>query len=191
MQKLETAYQLQERLRTVLTTVETEFRPLSDEQLNWRPAPDRWSIIQCLQHLNLAERFYIRNLQKKIDDLGLIQTIPTDQPIESDWVGRTLRYSVDPNTNLKLPAPSMIRPRAELDTYSVLDQFVELQQLLHDLLDKAIYLDWNRTRMMSLFGNWIKIRVGDALIMLVLHTERHIRQALRVKEEMTTFARTA
>ncbi|GAA4454701.1 DinB family protein [Nibrella saemangeumensis] len=191
MQKLETAYQLQDRLRAVLITVETEFRPLSPDQLSWRPAPDRWSIGQCLQHLNLAERFYIRNLQKKIDDLGLIQAMPTDQLIESDWVGRALRYSVDPNTNLKLPAPSLIRPRADLDEPSVLSQFVELQQLLHDLLDKAIYLDWNKTRMMSLFGNWIKIRLGDALIMLVLHTERHIRQALRVKEEMSTFVKTA
>lgn len=191
MQKLETAYQLQERLQTILRIVDTEFRPLTAEQLNWKPAADRWSIIQCLQHLNLAERFYIRNLQKKVNDLGLIETVATDQPIESDWVGRALRYAVDPKTKLKLPAPGIIRPRAELDASAVLNQFVELQQLLHDLLDKAIYLDWNHTRMMSLFGNWIKIRVGDALIMLVLHTERHIRQALRVKEEMTTFARTA
>jgi uncharacterized damage-inducible protein DinB len=79
MQKLETAYQLQERIRTVLETVEREFRPLSNEQLNWKPDTKRWSITQCLQHLNLAERFYIRNLQKKVDDLGLIQTSPTDQ----------------------------------------------------------------------------------------------------------------
>lgn len=181
MQKIETAQQLQERIRAVLTTVEREFRPLSDDQLNWKPDTRQWSITQCLQHLNLAERFYIRNLQKKVDDLGLIQTIPADQSLEAGLVGRMLRYAVDPATKLKVPTVSFMKPRNDLNARDVMQQFIELQQLLHELLDKAPYLDWNREKLMTLFGNWIKINVGDAFLMLVAHTERHINQALRVK----------
>ncbi|RCR66302.1 DinB family protein [Larkinella punicea] len=187
MQKIETAHQLQQRIKTVLETVEREFRPLSDEQLNWKPDTKRWSITQCLQHLNLAERFYIRNLQKKVDDLGFIQTNPTDQPLKSTLVGRMLRKAVDPNSSLKLPTVSFMTPRNDLDARDVMKQFVELQQLLHELLDKAPYIDWNEEKVMTLFGNWLKINVGDAFQMLVAHTERHLNQALRVKQEAAGF----
>ncbi|RIV21460.1 DinB family protein [Fibrisoma montanum] len=190
MQKLETSRLLQQRLTVVLDTVAREFAPLTAEQFIWKPAPNRWSILECLQHLNLAERFYIRNIQHKVDALGLIQTEPTDQTLQGDLVGRSLRYTVDPQTTMKFPAPGMIRPRRvqELNPADVLAQFTELQTLLHDLLHKAVYLDWNQTKLSTLFGNWLKIRLGDALLMLVAHTERHLAQAMRVKAEMATFA---
>ncbi|MVM30525.1 DUF664 domain-containing protein [Spirosoma sp. HMF4905] len=190
MQKLDTAHDLQTRLSAVLETVKMEFATLTDAQLRWKPAPERWSIIECLQHLNLAERFYIRNIQHKVDKLGLIQMSPTDQVLESDWVGKAIRYAVDPQVKIKLPAPGMIRPRpaAELVPADVMGQFLELQTLLHSLLDKAVYLDWNQEKVMTLFGNWLKIRLGDAFLMLVAHTERHMKQAMRVKAEMATFA---
>ena len=189
MQKLDTAHDLQSRITAILDTVAREFAHLSDEQLRWKPAPDKWSIIECLQHLNLAERFYIRNIQHKVDKLGLIQTNPTDQPLKSDWVGKLMLYVVDPQVRIKLPAPGMIRPRtaAELDPTDVMGQFVELQTLLHSLLDKAVYIDWNGEKIMSLYGNWIKFGLGDAFRMLVAHSERHMKQAMRVKAEMATF----
>ncbi|MBN8821546.1 MULTISPECIES: DinB family protein [unclassified Spirosoma] len=190
MQKLTTVQDLQTRLSTILQTVDQEFAPLSEEQLRWKPAPDRWSIVECLQHLNLSERFYIRNIQHKVDKLGLVQTMPTDQTLQSDWVGKALLFAVDPQVKLKLPAPGVVRPRtaADLIPADVLGQFIELQTLLHSLLDKAGYLDWNREKVMTLFGNWVKIRLGDAFLMLAAHTERHLKQAMRVKAEMGTFA---
>lgn len=190
MQKLTTAHELQTRLSAVLQTVEQEFASMSDQQLRWKPAPERWSIIECLQHLNLAERFYIRNIQHKVDKLGLVQTTPTDQTLQSDWVGKALLFAVDPQVKLKLPAPGVVRPRsaADLIPADVIGQFMNLQTLLRDLLPKAVYLDWNRDKVMTLFGNWLKIRLGDAFLMLLAHTERHLKQALRVKAEMGTFA---
>ncbi|MGF7213905.1 hypothetical protein GGR92_000045 [Spirosoma lacussanchae] len=192
MQKLATARTLQTRLTTILKTVESEFGHLSDEQLRWKPAPRSWSIIECLQHLNLAERYYIRNLQHKVDQLGLVQTMPTDQTLASDRVGRTLNWIVNPETKLKFPAPGIIKPRSSVDLHpaNVLAQFLEIQYLLRELLDKAVYLDWNADKLTTIFGNWLKIRVGDALQMLVSHSERHLNQAMRVKKEMDTFAAT-
>ena len=194
MNKLETARDLQTRLSVILQTVEREFMPLSVEQLRWKPIADRpspgWSIVECLQHLNLAERYYIRNLQHKVATLGLVQTQPADQLLESDWVGKAMLYIVDPQVKMKVPAPGIIRPRPaiDLDPAAVLEQFNELQTLLHSLLDKAVYLDWNQEKVASLFGQWLKIRLGDTFRMLVAHTERHLNQALRAKAEMATLA---
>jgi len=189
MTKFETLADLQQRLAVVLDTVERELVPLSVEQLRWKPAPDRWSIIECLQHLNLAERYYIRNLQHKAD-LPRPAGLPADQALQSDWVGRLMRYIVDPQTRMRFPAPGLIRPRraADLDVVSVMASFLGLQRLLQGLLERLVWLDWNREKVMSLFGNWLTIRLGDTLLMLVAHTERHLAQAMRVKAEMATFA---
>jgi len=192
MEKLATAYQLQTRLSAVLDTAEREFRTQSNAQFRWKPAPDCWSIVECLQHLNLAERFYIRNIQHKVDGLGVVQTNPVDQVIESDWLGKAMLYAIDPATKIKLPAPGMSRPRRpnELNPAEVLNQFIELQSTLRDLLDKAVYLDWNQDKVMTMYGNWLKIRLGDALLMLVAHTERHMNQAMRVRAEMSSLTQT-
>ncbi len=194
MKKLETAQDLQTRLTRIRQTVEREFMTLSAEQLRWKPTVGRsspgWSVVECLQHLNLAERYYIRNIQHKVATLGLVQTQPADQELESDWVGKTMLYVVDPQVKMKLPAPGIIRPRppADLDPAAVIAQFNELQTLLHTLLDKAVYLDWNQEKIASLFGQWLKIRLGDTFRMLVAHTERHLNQALRTKTEMAALA---
>jgi hypothetical protein len=189
MQKLETVQALGVRLQAILHTVETEFAPLPIEQLRQKPANGGWSIVECLQHLNLAERFYIRNLQHKTDALTVGQPHPTDQPLESDWVGKLLIQIVDPKSKTKFPAPGLVRPRpaTDLDPADVMNQFVALQTTLLGLLDKAVYADWNRDKIPTLFGNWLKIRLGDALRMLVAHSERHINQAMRVKAEMGNF----
>lgn len=186
MNKLTTSTDLQQRLTQVLDTVEREFRPLTADQLRTKPANGGWSIVECLQHLNLAERFYIRQLQHKVDKLGLVQHNPDDQVIESGWVGQLLIRIVDPKSKTKFPAPGVVRPRAaaDLDPADVMAQFVELQTLLRSLLDKAVYLDWNRDKTSTLFGSWLKIRLGDMVVMLVAHTERHMAQAMRVKAGM-------
>ena len=190
MEKFTTAQDLQNRLTAILNMVAREFAHLSDRELRTRPAPGKWSIVECLQHLNLAERYYVRQLQHKTDQLGLIQHNPTDQTLESDWVGKLMLRFLDPKSTVKIPAPGIIRPRAasDLNPADVMGQFLELQTLQHELLGKLTYLDWNREKMPSLFGNWLTMQLGDVVRMLVVHTERHLQQALRAKTEIATFA---
>ncbi|TAE30653.1 MAG: DinB family protein [Cytophagales bacterium] len=183
MNKLATATDLQARLTHVLDTIEREFQPLTDAQLRTKPANGGWSIVECLQHLNLAERYYVRQLQHKVDKVGFMQHNPNDQELESNLLGRlTLRF-LDPTSTTKLPAPGMVRPRAaaDLNVAEVMASFLELQTLQRDLLGRLVYLDWNGQKVMTPFGKWIKMRLGDVVQMLVVHTERHLAQAMRVK----------
>jgi hypothetical protein len=40
---------------------------LNDAQFNWRPSPKRWSISECLSHLNTADRLDVPALQEAIE----------------------------------------------------------------------------------------------------------------------------
>lgn len=73
-------------LQPPLEVYQRQFEALQDDarqlaegldraQVNWAPAPDKWSIAQCLAHLNKVDRAYIRNLGRGIDearDKGLV-----------------------------------------------------------------------------------------------------------------------
>ena len=190
MMKLALAHDLQTRLTVVLDTVSREFAHLSDAQLRTQPAPGSWSIVECLEHLNVAERYYVRQLQHKTDQLGLVQHNPDDQMVESDWIGRLVLRFLDPKSTVKIPAPGILRPRSAsaLNPADVMGQFLELQTLQRELLNKLPYLDWNQQKVSTMYANWLKMRLGDTIQMLVVHTERHLGQAMRVKTELATFA---
>ena len=36
----------------IVATVESNFLSLDQDQLTARPAPDRWSILECIEHMN-------------------------------------------------------------------------------------------------------------------------------------------
>ena len=38
----------------IITIVEDTFSGLEKIQLSTRPAPDRWSILECIEHMNIA-----------------------------------------------------------------------------------------------------------------------------------------
>jgi hypothetical protein len=59
-------------------------RGLSREQLEYRPAPDRWSVAENLEHIILAEKFVLGRLESPV------QQIP-DLPQQSSWEGRDER----------------------------------------------------------------------------------------------------
>ena len=42
--------------------------PLSDAQFSWQPAPESWSVAQCLDHLNSTAREYLPMLDEGIAD---------------------------------------------------------------------------------------------------------------------------
>ena len=47
-----------EQIRYIRQDVAAIVADLGDGQFTWRPAPDRWSIGECFEHLNLTAAAY-------------------------------------------------------------------------------------------------------------------------------------
>ena len=54
-------------LGDVTADVAASFGRLLPDELNWKPAPDSWSVGQCFEHLNAAGTGMIDAIQAKID----------------------------------------------------------------------------------------------------------------------------
>ncbi len=55
-----------DKLDAKLAELLKQLQKYSDSDLNWKPAPDQWSVMQVLQHLMLAEGYAHQYIQKKL-----------------------------------------------------------------------------------------------------------------------------
>lgn len=150
---------------------------LTNEQLNWQPAPGSWSVGQCIEHLCITNEAYMppisAALKRRPDS-------PADQ-IAPGWFGRWfIRSFVEPSPNTKrVSAPSKIRPTARVQL-SVLDRFLSDNESCRELILQARSKDVNRIRFWNPFLPGLRFTVGTALELIACHERRHLLQAERV-----------
>jgi hypothetical protein len=168
------------QLQQIRLTVEQKFSILSESQLLWKPAPDKWGVLECLAHLNFASQYYANQLKFKLEHNSPSATVPKE--FEMSFNGKIFLGLVDPKSARKIPAPSMFKPKPyHLDCQKVLKRYFTILEDLETVLQQSEQIDWN-TKLMSPFTGWLKFRLGDVLIFVIAHHQRHLKQALRVVE---------
>ncbi|MDX2181614.1 MAG: DinB family protein [Bryobacteraceae bacterium] len=100
--------------RTKVKLVET-VRPLSEAQYNYKSAPDRWSIRECIEHITVTERMIFGGMQKALASPapeGL--TKARDMAVEKGM----------PDRSKKVKAPQELAPQG-LPEYATPAQAIE------------------------------------------------------------------
>ena len=154
---------------------------LNDAQLNWKPAPDKWSIAQCLDHLAVtAEKFgtYFTAALVHGRKKWPVSESPAYRP---SWVGGWLIKQVMPVTGRNLPAPKVFRP-SESSIQGTLERFLEQQTRFIEFVRDTDGVDYNKTRLRSPVTPLIRYSLADAYVVTVVHGQRHLGQARRVRE---------
>ena len=145
------------------------------EQWAVRPAPDRWSVAECVEHLNLTSRAYIPLIESA---LGQARTLGTPAPrrYRRDPIGWLLwRMMPPPVRHRTKTVPAMV-PGADTAPAALLAEFDRLQAEQLRLTEAADGLPIHRVRIASPFGP-VKYNAFSALTILPVHQERHIWQA--------------
>jgi DinB superfamily len=140
---------------------------LTEEQLNWQPAPGSWSVGQCLEHLCITNEAYLPPISAAVNGKP---DSPVGQ-ITPGWFGRWfIRSFIEPSPVTKrAPAPTKIRPTAHVGA-SVLER---------ELMVRARSKDVNRIRFWNPFIPGTRFTVGTGLQIIVGHERRHLLQAER------------
>lgn len=158
--------------------------PLTDEQFAWQPAPDVWSVSQCLDHLNATARQYLPALDAGIAEAvrrGLYSARPHDAgPYSYNWIGRLMVYIVQPTTRLRAKAPKAFRPEPGRSRHDVVAAFRAYQVQYVDRLHQANGLDLARARIVSPVARWLRLPLGSGFAVILAHERRHLAQARRV-----------
>jgi hypothetical protein len=153
--------------------------PLSDGQFAWPPAPEAWSVAQCIDHLNVTARQYLPLLDEGIAD-AIRRGLYSAGPYAYNWVGRLLVYLVEPTTRLRAKAPTAFQPAPGRPRHDVMAAFRAYQVQYVDRLRQANGLDLAEARVTSPVARWLRMPLGSGFAMMIAHERRHLAQARRV-----------
>lgn len=168
----------------VITSNTQSFLRLSEEELNYKPVQHEWSISEIYGHLNITNTTYIHSILKKI------KAAPdTDYPgYQSGWLGDWVYEKLMPRADgsvYKISSPKFLHAfTKQSDVYDVLNQFLEHQNVTHDILRYASTKNLEQIRIPFYFAKVFTFRLGDTLRFLIAHNERHLLQAHRMMEKI-------
>src|SRR5687768_17576314 len=168
---------LEERKREVRENIDAVRRiqnELAYLQLGWRPPDGGWSIAQVLEHLIISDSLYYPQLRDLAAN-GKRGTAEWKPTITGGFIIRALL----PTSARKTPAPQIFRPAEP--RANVVQDYIDLREELLQIIESMKGVDLRRNKVTSPVSKLIRINLGDALMILVVHTQRHLQQIARVR----------
>jgi hypothetical protein len=153
---------------------------LTDEQFNWRSSPDRWSISQCLDHLNLTAEKFVPAIDEAIAEArqrGWLSAGPFTYPLLERWFTR----SQEPPPRLRSRAFKAFVPPPGKPKADVVARFMEWQEQIGRRLHAADGIDLRRAKHKSPVMPLFTWRLGTLLALTLAHERRHVWQAREVR----------
>ena len=108
-----------EQLDAVLLDAHALTDGLTPAQLNWSPAPGRWSIGQCLEHLTRTVLLYPAEIERMIGE-SRIRTGSGARPYREGWMSRWVVSGLEPPPKMRIRTIRKVEPPPVLDRYTLL-----------------------------------------------------------------------
>lgn len=153
---------------------------LSTEQFNWRPAPNRWSIAECLGHLNVAARLFMPTFDEAIA-AGRQKGQTNPGPFAYPFLQRSFVRLMEPPPAIRVRTPGSFTPVYGATPDAVINDFLGWQDQFLTRLQQADGLDLRRVRARSPVLPWLRYGLGIAFAAYLAHERRHIWQARQVR----------
>lgn len=160
--------------------VRIEFGKLTPFQINWKPNHDKWSIGQCLNHINITNTYYFPVFEKIIK-AERVQTMWEKINPFSNLLGKYLTKSIEPGNVKKYNAPSIFKPSNSNIDKKVIEDFITNQSILLEFVKKIYTLNFLETIITSPVAKLFTYNLSDCINILINHEQRHIQQAKRIK----------
>lgn len=168
--------ELGSQLEAIVRDAQDLAGPLSGEAFNRQPAPGRWSVGQCLEHLNITERAMLlgmREAAQRIQASGRLAVGPTRHGLMMGWFIKTM----EPPVKRRWRTRRGFVPPSQLSKPDVLREFAELHDEVIGLLHTVDGYDLNGAKMQSPFVKWMRYKLGSGLALMIAHDRRHLWQA--------------
>lgn len=156
----------------------TQLKLLLDSELNKRIDENSWSILECLEHLNLYGDFYLLEIYNKMNQ----SKIPQQKYFKSGILGNYFAKSMIPKENLnKMKTLKMMNPIFTNRNKNVIDIFINQQNEILNLLEIAKSKNLEKIKTNISISKLIKIRLGDTFRFIINHNLRHIQQIRNIQ----------
>lgn len=154
---------------------------LTDDQINWHPSPERWSIAQCLSHLVLSGKQYAPGMAAAVEEAR--RRAEAGMPAYrsgfiADWVVR----SMEPPPRLRVKTFRTLEPSPRVGAAAVTAEFMGTLDALADTIARVQGVDPKGGRMRSPFLGVLRLTLDQAIRLQLGHARRHLWQAWQVRK---------
>lgn len=148
-----------------------------------RADPDRWSVAECVAHVNLTATAYLPLLD---DGLARARTIRTSTPrsYRRDPLGWLLWRTMGPPVRVKAKTTAPFVPTNVRSVSGLIADFERLQQEQLERLKRADGLPLSDVRVVSPFSEKVTYNLYSCFSILPRHEERHLWQAEQVAKAL-------
>ncbi|WP_026905449.1 DinB family protein [Pedobacter glucosidilyticus] len=180
MQSEKLTQTLLEQTRQIINQAE-KLKLYDLNKLTWKENKTSWSILECLEHLNLYGDFYLPQIESKIEN----STTKADIVFKSGILGNYFAKSMLPKEKLnKMETFKDKNPlNANLDK-TVINKFINQQIKLLDLLNQSRNVSLNKVKIQTSISSLIKLKLGDTFQFLINHIIRHLKQIDRIQNAL-------
>lgn len=150
---------------------------LSNEKINWRNDPRSWSILECLEHLNIYGNFYLPEIESTIRKTSNSSESEFYPGFLGDYFAKSMQSKAKLN---KMKTFKKTDPIGSKLGRNVIEIFITQQNKLLELLQASEEVNLNKLKTGISITKWIRIKLGDTFRFVIYHNQRHILQAERV-----------
>jgi hypothetical protein len=169
------------QLDAITTEAERVLAGLSEDQVNWRPSRDRWSVGECISHLDVGIRAVLPALDRAIETArarGLVGAGTGRYGWFASWMVR----SQEPPVRRRMTTFPVFQPvAARHDAARLLAEFRTVRGELRERLARAEGVDWGRAKVVSPASRFFRLPFGAYVAFLLAHDRRHLWQAGEVR----------
>ncbi len=170
-------------------------RKIQEKDLRAKPAADKWSVIECIEHLNLTFAHYIPEINYGFSKMVNHQNTGPKYSVGmfAGMMINGLKPKKDGKIGMKMKTFKITTPGKTLNTREVLDNFQDGFDQLKSFYEKASDWQLKKVKVVSLVGKVLTFKLGDAFLFLLAHQERHFQQmqhvinTLRISTDKTEF----
>lgn len=171
-----------EQLQNACEDAEELTAPLSPEQFNWRPDSHRWSIAECIAHLNVVDEIDIPLLTTAIDR-GWTEGMTGRPPFRYGRLSRWMIQYFEPPSRFKMKAPKIYAPprQPNLSKPDLMSKFVAVHKSIEELVCRSNGLNLERVKTKTPVFSWMEFSLGARFALITAHDRRHLWQAWQVR----------
>jgi hypothetical protein len=145
---------------------------LSEAQWNFKPAPEKWSIAECMEHIAAAEDFILGQIEQGV----MKAPAAPDRDIAKIDAGI---LAMVPDRSNKVQAPEPLKPTNRFGSpQAAVQHFVESRATTEDFLKKTADLRGHAVDSPGGGGKW---DAYEFILLIGAHSERHTKQIEEVK----------
>jgi hypothetical protein len=171
-----------EQIRYIRQDVAAIVANLTDAEFNWRPEPNRWSIAECFDHLNLTAARFLPAMDAAIAD-AKARELMSPGPFAYPLFERFFVSSNEPPPRRRMRALKAFKPATGKPAAAVMGDFMQWQDRLAERIRQADGIDLRRARRRSPILPLFKWSLGTMFALTLAHQRRHIWQARQVRND--------